>query len=170
MQRNQYSSLSLARVVALALWLPLCGAAVLAPAVALGGNPAVSAVLYAALSPVCHQLPGRSFTIQGLPWAACHRCSGLYLGLAAAALAPASFFSAVHRRRRLWAGAGIAPALVDFSLTYFGIWENTALSRFGSGLAIGLVLSVFVVSGIAELAARRAVRDAPPGLPAFGDY
>jgi uncharacterized membrane protein len=158
-----------ARAAMVALALPLCAAVVLAPLLLRAGSPAAAAALYAALSPVCHQLPDRAFSFHGMPWAACHRCSGIYLGLAAAALAPAAFHALILRRRRTAVLLGIAPVIIDFSLASLGVCANTPTSRLVTGFLLGAILSSLSVSGIAELFARRLPRSASRGSSALGD-
>jgi hypothetical protein len=40
---------------------------------------------------------------------------------------------------------------VDWSLGFFEIWENTALSRFLTGLILGVACAIFIVPALVEL-------------------
>jgi hypothetical protein len=46
------------------------------------------------------------------------------------------------------------PLAVDFSLTFFGVWENTHTSRLLTGLLLGSVAVFYVMPGIADLSLR----------------
>lgn len=46
------------------------------------------------------------------------------------------------------------PMAVDFSLTFFGLWENTHTSRFLTGFLLGGVAVIYVMPGVAELSLR----------------
>ena len=72
-------------------------------------------------------MPDRSFHIDGEKFGVCSRCFGVYFGL---------FFGFViyplWRRideiepiSRIWLFLSLIPIGVDWSLTIFGIWENT---------------------------------------------
>lgn len=56
---------------------------------------------------------------------------------------------------RKWLFLAAAPLAIDFSLTYFGIWENTHTSRLLTGLLLGSVAVFFVMPGFMELSLRR---------------
>jgi uncharacterized membrane protein len=142
-----------ARLILIFLWGALAAAAVAAPLLAARSDSTLATVLYLLLSPACHQDPGRSFCLYGHPWAVCHRCSGIYLGLLAAALlsscVPSALASCSQRRMRV--ALGTLPMLMDFLLPYAGIWTNTPWSRFATGFAFGVMLSSLVVPGVSEL-------------------
>src|SRR5215471_10121519 len=67
---------------------------------------ALSAVVYEAGSLVCHQLSNRSFHAWGAQMPVCARCTGLYVGAAAAALTATRMDDVVQRqvwdRAREW--------------------------------------------------------------------
>jgi uncharacterized membrane protein len=44
-----------------------------------------------------------------------------------------------------------APLAIDFSLGFFGIWENTHLSRFVTGALLGSVAVLYVMPGLIDL-------------------
>jgi len=102
--------------------------------------------------PICHQMPERSFELLGFPWAVCHRCSGIYLGVLLAAV----FYTAIPRRltshemRRYWVAAATAPLLMDVGLTAAGVWNNAPLSRLCTGFLFGSMLSSLLVPAFSE--------------------
>jgi hypothetical protein len=62
------------------------------------------------------------------------------------------------------------PLVIDFSLTFFGLWENTHTSRLVTGLLLGSVAVFYVMPGIADLSLRAfqtAASIAPPAAPTF---
>jgi uncharacterized membrane protein len=109
--------------------------------------------LYLFFSPVCHQMPQRSFALRGMPWAVCHRCAGIYIGLFAGSLLPlrwrASAFPA--ERRRTWVLAASGPLLLDVVLPYAGLWSSTAASRFLTGFVFGVMLMTLLLPGTGEI-------------------
>lgn len=44
------------------------------------------------------------------------------------------------------------PLAIDFSLTFFGIWQNNHFTRFTTGALFGAVAAIFVLPGVIELA------------------
>ncbi|MEP6635434.1 MAG: DUF2085 domain-containing protein, partial [Acidobacteriota bacterium] len=124
-----------------------------APVAQASGYPFLAFTLYKAFSNLCHQLPERSFFIAGHPFAVCARCTGLYSGFAAATL----LYPLVTSLRRTdtperkWLFIAAAPMAIDFGLGFFGIWENTHLSRFSTGLLLGAVAVFYLMPGLAEL-------------------
>ena len=53
--------------------------------------------------------------------------------------------------RRRWLILAAVPLLIDFSLTYFGVWSNTHLTRFSTGALLGAVAVFYVIPGLVEL-------------------
>ncbi|HRC84357.1 MAG TPA: DUF2085 domain-containing protein [Thermoanaerobaculia bacterium] len=103
---------------------------------------------YLAFHPVCHQMPERSFSLLGEPFAVCHRCFGLYSGFLFGLLAFPSLgrwraFLLEHPR---WVVAPALPMLVDVAL---GSWNRT-WDRFGTGL-----LASFPIALLAWVAAEQ---------------
>jgi len=89
-------------------------------------------------------------------FAVCARCTGLYVGFALATL----FYPLVRSLRRTeapprkWLFVAAAPLAIDFSLTFFGIWENTHSSRFITGALLGAVAVFYVMPGLVDLSLR----------------
>ena len=55
---------------------------------------------------------------------------------------------------RKWLFISAAPLGIDFALGYFGIWENTHLSRFVTGALLGAVAVFYVIPGFVDLSLR----------------
>jgi uncharacterized membrane protein len=110
-------------------------------------------VLYEMFQRVCHQIPERAFHLEGHPFAVCARCTGIYFGFAAGFL----FYPLVRSLRRSdapvrkWLLIALAPAILDFALGFFGVRENTHLSRSATGAILGTVAAFYVVPGLMDL-------------------
>jgi uncharacterized membrane protein len=130
-------------------WGLLC-ALVLAPPILVSAGCHAAAVVYFLFSPVCHQLPDRSFALLGLPLAVCHRCAGIYLGLFLGSLLNHPWMHRSHAARRRWVLAATTPLVLDALLPFIGLWDNTGISRFATGLCFGIPIASLLVRGIAE--------------------
>jgi hypothetical protein len=53
---------------------------------------------------------------------------------------------------------------VDWSLTFFGVWENTLLSRFITGLILGVACSTYIVPAVVEITRNFTFRRAKPNF------
>ena len=128
---------------------------VAAPVALASGHAGFSEVIYQAFSYLCHQIPERSFHLAGHPLAVCSRCTGLYASFAFATLA----LPLVRSLKRtdtphvIWLLLSVVPLAIDFSLTYFGIWENNHFTRVTTGALFGAVAAIYVVPGLIELSA-----------------
>lgn len=128
----------------------------IAPIAAATHHSDLALPIYKSFGTLCHQIPERSFFIAGHKLAVCARCTGLYVGFAITALLYPLF-----RQLRLtttpeprWLFLAAVPMAIDFSLTLFGIWENTHLSRLLTGLLLGGVAVPYVMPGFIELSLR----------------
>lgn len=112
-----------------------------------------ASAIYRAFSYVCHQIPERSFHFAGHKFGVCSRCTGLYSGFALAVLVyPLTrSLKRTDTPRIVWLILAAAPLAIDFSLTYFGIWSNTHLSRSSSGALLGATAVFYIVPGLIEL-------------------
>jgi len=151
-------------------WTLLCIATLIfvslisvAPVAAATNHPQVAQFTYQLFHFLCHQLPERSYFIVGHPLAVCARCVGIYLGFLLLLLAyplvrSLRETSLPHRR---WLLLAAAPLLIDFGLTFLGIWENTHTSRFVTGFLFGAVTVFYIMPGILEVSGQLKRRKSP---------
>jgi uncharacterized membrane protein len=116
--------------------------------------------LYALFAPVCHQIPGRSFTFCGFPLAVCARCLGIYSGfLAGLAVYPAARGFSRVAVPGIWLFLLFSvPIGFDFVGGVLGLWASPNALRFATGLVWGLLLPFYFLTGTAELLLWRAAR------------
>lgn len=131
-----------------------------APVAAADGYPGLAFAIYHGFGTLCHQLPERSYFIEGHKFAVCARCTGIYFGFAFTLL----LYPLVRSLRntatppRSVLILATLPLAIDFSLTFFGIWENTHTSRLLTGALLGSVSVFFVMPGIADLSLRSLIK------------
>jgi uncharacterized membrane protein len=123
------------------------------PVARANGFVTISSPLYHFFSFICHQIPERSFHIAGEQFAVCHRCFGLYLGLLFGFVIYPLWrnIDEIESLPRFWLFLSLIPMMVDWALTFFGIWENTHLSRFLTGMIVGVACSTFIVPATVEI-------------------
>jgi uncharacterized membrane protein len=164
MNRNIKSNFVSARSVAAGVWGALCALILAPPLLASNGCPAAAAIIYFFFSPVCHQMPDRSFALPGISLAVCHRCCGIYLGLFLGSLMKNPRMHRSPVTRRAWVLAATIPLALDALLPYIGLWANTGLSRFLTGLWFGIPTASLLVRGVEEF-----LNEAPWQRFALGD-
>jgi uncharacterized membrane protein len=133
-----------------ALWVATIIAAPVAKANGLIG---LSFSIYSFFSFLCHQISDRSLHIEGEQLAVCSRCFGVYFGLLFGfAIYPFwRHVEDIEPLPKVWLFLSLVPITIDWSLTVFGIWENTHLSRFLTGLILGVACASFIVPSIVEI-------------------
>lgn len=139
------------------LWLFLILAAPVAAASEIRG---ASDALYGFFSYACHQQAERSFFVLGHKFAVCSRCFGVYFGLFGAILLY-PFLRPMDESDplpRFWLFASMVPMAIDWSLGMLGIWENTFVSRFLTGLLLGIGCAIFIVPALIEIAELRLAK------------
>lgn len=137
---------------------------VIAPIAAASGHNEVAEGIYRGFGIFCHQRPDRSYFIDGHKLAVCSRCTGMYAGFALTLLIYPllrSLRSAATPPRSLLFLAAL-PLVLDFSLNFFGIWENTHTSRLLTGAILGSVSVFYVMPGIVDLSLRGLRLSTPP--------
>ena len=147
----------------------LVGLIFAAPIARATGHTTLAAAIYSAFSFVCHQIPERSFHLAGQKFGVCSRCTGLYSGLALAALAYPLVRSLkrTDTPRLFWLFLASLPLAIDFSLGYFNIWHNNHLSRFVTGALLSSVAVFYIIPGLIELSSTLAQRFRSPESPSL---
>src|SRR5215213_5978905 len=152
-------------LVSAATVLGLVALILMAPVAAAGGHNGLAFAIYRAFGTLCHQIPERSYFIDGHKFAVCSRCTGIYFGFAFTLLLYPLIRSlrATETPLRKWLLLAAVPLAIDFSLTFFGIWENTHTSRLLTGTLLGSVAVFYVAPGLMELSLRplRRLRTPP---------
>ena len=138
--------------VTLAIVVVWVGAIVLAPLSRLGGW-GIDLPIYSFFGYICHQLPERSFHLGVEQLAVCSRCVGVYFGLLAGLLVYPLWrkIDDIEPLPRIWLLLSMVPIAIDWSLTVFGIWENTHLSRFITGLILGVACATYIIPALVEI-------------------
>jgi uncharacterized membrane protein len=146
-------------LISAAVVLSLVSLIVVAPLASANGHKELAAVIYYAFSPLCHQRPDRSYFIGGYQFAVCARCTGVYAGFALMLLLYPLIRSLRTRVMppRIILLLAALPMAVDFSVTFFGFWQNTHTSRLLTGLLLGSVTVFYVMPGLVELSLRPAL-------------
>ena len=121
----------------------------------------VAGVLYAAGSLICHQLPDRSFHLQGVQLPVCARCFGVYGGAAVGSVAGAT---AAGRRWLAWwrppatppmnwiaTALAALPTLATFALEWGFGWPISNAVRAVAALPLGFAVAFVVVGALATL-------------------
>ncbi len=131
-------------------WVGLVFAAPLALA---HGHDLFALRVYRGFSYLCHQISDRSFHLEGHQLAVCARCAGLYAGFALGVLVYPLVRSLrrLETPSRLWLLVAVAPTAIDWALGFFGIWQNTHLSRSLTGALLGAICAFYVVPGLIDL-------------------
>lgn len=150
-------------IITAAVVLVWLSAIVAAPILFASNLTSISSPIYTFFSYICHQISDRSIHIDGHQMAVCSRCFGVYFGLVAGILVYPLWRSIdeIEPIPRFWLFLSLIPISVDWSLTIFGIWENTHLSRFVTGMILGATCATYIVPALVEvvrnLSARRRV-------------
>ena len=149
MKRQAWKVWAISSIVVF-LWVFLIVIAALAKA---NGIVAISDPLYRFFNYVCHQISARSFHVEGEQFAVCSRCLGVYFGLFAGFMIYPLWrrIEEIDALPRFWLFLSLVPISVDWSLTVFGIWENTHLSRFVTGMILGVACATFMIPALVEI-------------------
>jgi uncharacterized membrane protein len=166
-ERKSYDQMPRAHRRALVVWagtsaiaFGILGLILAAPIAQAHGYPQFAATIHKAFSYVCHQIPSRSFHLEGHQFGVCSRCTGLYAGFAVATLIYplARSLQRTDTPPRRWLILATLPLLIDFSLGYFSIWQNTHLSRFLTAALLSSVAVFYIMPGLIDLGSAIAIR------------
>lgn len=129
---------------------------VVAPVAAASGHSDLATGIYRAFAVFCHQLPERSYFIDGHQFAVCSRCTGIYGGFALVVL----LYPLIRSLKNpvtpppTWLLFAAIPLAIDFSVNFFGFWQNTHTSRLLTGGFLGGAVVLYVMPGIIDLSSR----------------
>ena len=134
----------------------LVGLILVAPVAAASGHSTIAQGIYGAFAMLCHQLPERSYFIDGHQIAVCARCTGIYGGFTLALLLYPLIGSLKNTETppRSWLILATIPLVIDVSVNFFGFWQNTHTSRLLTGALLGGVAVFYVMPGIISLSLR----------------
>jgi len=112
-----------------------------------GGSGLASTLAYLAGRPFCHQIPGRSFCLAGVPLALCARCTGLLLGFWWGWLGAGIFQgpATLKPESRSLLIAAMLPLVIDGTLNFLGLanspngWRSVTGLLAGGALGAGLL-------------------------------
>lgn len=126
---------------------------VFVPVAASSGYESLSKAVYKFFSYICHQIPERSLHLAGHQLGVCSRCFGVYFGLFLGfAVYPLwRKVEDIDPLPRFWLFLSMIPIGIDWSLGIFGIWENTHLSRFITGLILGFACATYIIPALVEI-------------------
>ncbi len=129
------------------------GAIITTPLFLSEGFAAASTPIYTFFSYICHQIPERSLHIAGHQMAVCSRCFGVYFGLLVGILVYPLWrhVDEIEAIPRVWLFLSLIPITIDWTLTVFGFWENTHLSRFVTGAILGAACATYIVPALVEI-------------------
>ena len=111
-------------------------------------------LIYFIFSPLCHQIPERSFHIFGFQLAVCSRCTGIYLGLfIGSVLYPFLPFLRKQKLPPLKLFILLAfPMGIDVFGNVLNLWISPNIIRSLTGFIFGIILPFYLISGIMDLA------------------
>jgi uncharacterized membrane protein len=116
------------------------------------------ALIFAIGSVVCHQLPDRSFFVDGRQLPVCARCTGLYLG-AAMGFAGWLIVRVIRgwrprpldpRRALMLVAMAATPTIVSFTTGVIGLWDGSNVTRSVLAVPLGLTAGAVVAAVCAK--------------------
>ena len=154
-------------VIAALVVLAVFSLIVVAPVAAASGHEEIAHGIYGAFGMLCHQLPERSYFIEGHKLAVCSRCTGIYGGFTLTLLLFPLIGSLKNTLTppRSWLLLAAVPLLIDVAVNFFGFWHNTHTSRLLTGLLLGSTAVFYVMPGIVDLSLRSSrTKEARPAF------
>jgi uncharacterized membrane protein len=102
---------------------------------------------------LCHQAPERSYYWDGVQFAVCHRCTGIYAG---ALLGLLAYPFTPHFRKGTFPSTIVliifmAPVFIDIALGLSGIWGGHPYVRTITGGLAGFIGAFYAVPGIDDM-------------------
>jgi len=148
--RSQAFNVWIIAAAVVSIWV---GLILTAPLFLSNGLTAAASPIYTFFGYICHQIPERSLNLAGHQMAVCSRCFGVYVGLLVGILIYPLWRNVdeMDAIPRIWLFLSLVPITIDWSLTIFGIWENTHLSRFITGAILGAACATYIVPALVEV-------------------
>ena len=118
--------------------------------------PVATTALYAIGALICHQLPERSFHVDGHQWLVCARCSGLYAGAGLGALLAWAYVrrhpSVVWPRPRVLTTLQVValPTLITVGTAWLGLGDPPNRWRAVLAVPLGLVAGAVAVALVSD--------------------
>lgn len=100
---------------------------------------------------LCHQMPSRSYYINGVQMAVCSRCLGIYSGIWAGTIVLPPLGFTLKRRYaggKILLGGSFLIIIIDFIGNGLDIWTNTDFSRLITGIILGVSVIYFLCDNI----------------------
>ncbi len=92
----------------------------------------------------CHRIPSRTLELAGAPMPLCSRCAGIFAGLALGAIAARPHLEL--RRARIWLAGAAALMVADVVAQDTGLHPMWHATRLATGVVLGYVVAVALVS------------------------
>jgi len=121
-------------------------------------DSSLSAFAYLVFTPICHQIPSRSFHLFGEPLAVCARCLGIYFGaLGGTGLYPLinGFSKLALPKARIFILVSV-PIIIDAGGNFLHLWVSSHWIRFMTGFLWGLILPFYFIVGVSDFVLKRA--------------
>lgn len=94
---------------------------------------------------LCHQMPDRSFWLNGQPMAVCSRCLGIYSGLfTGLVIGPVLGRWIQKSYLKKFLLVTVILNIVDVTGNIAGFWTNTLLSRFVIGFSLAVIAGLIL--------------------------
>lgn len=139
------------------------------PLLDLTGREEAARFVFGCFRGLCHQLPERTFHLDGHPMAVCARCAALPLGIVLGAIVAGRMCAWLAPSRWVrpgfvWILIAAVPMALDGFSQLFGFRESTNGLRLATGLILGAAVAAWAVPIVAEaLDAQRPVPHEPDG-------
>lgn len=104
-----------------------------------------SELAYSLFSPLCHQLPERSFEVFGYKFGVCARCAGIYFGLLMGSIMFPFLNPGSNVPGRNLLLISLAPMLLDGFTQLLGFRESTNVLRLLTGFLFGVVFPQYLI-------------------------
>jgi uncharacterized membrane protein len=108
--------------------------------------------VYQFFRPICHQMDERSWHLLGRAAAVCYRCSSIYFGFFAGALAYPFFLnvSAPVTPGRAVLFAAAIPMLLDVGFMWLGVYQGSTAFRVLTGGWFGVIVPFLIIPAAIE--------------------